>query len=489
MRALQSFAGLQGSLALPVLIYLAAVMLPITFQVGSLFITSVRLVLIVLILPLSAQLFMGRYGRVLLTDMMFFVHFLWIIVALAINNPAQVIQNAGSTGIEFIGGYVLARAYIRTPDDFAALIRTLAVIALCTFPFALYETATGQAIILKVLAALPGISSLRDIEIGRRMGLYRVQLVFAHPIHYGLFCTVALSLCFVGLKGIYGNTRRVLVAGVVGVSGLLALSSGALLAIVLQIMLIGWAWLFRNSVKRWLFLLGLFALMYMAISVLSNRPPMRVFMSYATFSAHTAYMRSIIFDWGMINVWAHPIFGLGLNEWVRASYMRSSTVDNFWLLTAMRYGIVGFGFLAVGYLVALWRIGQRDFESDPILWQFRRAWMFSFVGLTFTLCTVHIWHTIFSFVFFMFGAGMWMLTVPSQARAVQTTPAPRGGGPQNVGRDLAAVPKRGATLQRQTAAALPQTAPEPAPGSAVDANSPRSSALRYTRFPPKDTSR
>jgi len=42
----------------------------------------------------------------------------------------------------------------------------------------------------------------------------------------------------------------------------------------------------------------------------------------------------------------------------------------------------------------------------------RRAWGFSFVGLTFTLCTVHIWANIYSFVFFMFAAGVWMIKEP-----------------------------------------------------------------------------
>ena len=297
------------------------------------------------------------------------------------------------------------------------------MIAACTFPFAIYETITGQAIILKLLNSLPGISSLRDIEIGKRMGVYRVQLVFVHPIHYGLFCTVALAMCFVGLKGIYGTGRRLFLTMVVTVSGLLALSSGALLAVVLQVILISWAFVFRATPKRWVLLLGLFGVMYVAISLLSNRPPIRVFMSYATFSAHTAYWRSIIFDWGMINVWANPIFGLGLNDWVRPSYMGSGSMDNFWLLTAVRYGIPGFGFLAIGYAWALWKIGRRNFEADIVLWQFRRAWMFSFVGLTFTLCTVHIWHTIYSFVFFMFGTGMWMLTAEPKVQG--TTPTPQ----------------------------------------------------------------
>lgn len=462
-KALQGFDGLRSKLAWPVLFYFAAVMLPININLGSIYLTGVRIVLIVLIVPLTLQLIAGKYGKILPTDILFFLHFFWIIVALGVNNPNQVIQNAGATGIEFIGGYVLGRAYIRTAEDFAALVRTLAIVAFCTLPFALYEALTGHAIILNMLDKLPGSTSLRDLAIGKRMGLDRVQMVFSHPIHYGLFCSFALSMCFVGLKGLYSNGARWTISVVVAACGLLALSSGALLAIILQIGLIVWAAIFAGTRKRWLFLLGLFAIAYVLIDILSNRTPIMVFLSYATFSASTAYWRTLIFSYGMENVWAHPLFGLGLNDWARPSWMRSGSMDNFWLVMAVRYGIPGWAFITGGYVLALWKVGRRDFDSDLVLWQFRRAWMFGFVGLTFTLTTVHVWHTLYSFVFFMFGAGMWMLSVqPRHLGAVPAAdPSPRGrGGAQRRGGGAA------------PAAALVLTAdPEP-----VEKPSP------YTRF-------
>jgi hypothetical protein len=456
----QRLADLRVGIGVPILLYFLSVMLPISFKLGPLTMSGTRIILIVMFLPLVVQLCMGRFGRIILTDVLFLIHVIWMVVSLAINNPSQAISNAGSTGIEFIGGYALGRAYIRSAEDFSALIRLLAMIALCTFPFAVYETLTGHAIILDVLNKLPGINSLRDLAIGKRMGLDRVQLVFVHPIHYGLFCTIALSLCYIGLKGVYGNGRRLLVSMVVGLSGLLALSSGALLAIVMQLMLIVWALMFRSTKKRWVILLGVFALFYITVDLLSNRAPLNVFLSYATFSPATAYWRTIIFHWGMVNVWANPLFGLGLNDWVRPYWMYSGSMDNFWLVTAVRYGIPGFLTLAVGYGVALWKIGRRNFDSDEILWQFRRAWMFSFVGLTFTICTVHIWHTIYSFVFFMFGAGMWMLTAePKSATAENSSAEDRKTGP---------------VLRRASVVAdSPQTASGP----------------RYSRFPVKSQPR
>jgi hypothetical protein len=461
----------KARVALPVLLYFLAVLLPLKFPVGPIDMTGVRLVLILLVVPLTIQLAMGRYGRILATDILFFLHCAWIVVALAVNNPQQVVANAGSTGIEFLGGYLVGRAFIRTPGDFLGLIKLLALIGLCSLPFAIYETLSGTPIILRLLDAVPGTTTLRDLQIGMRLGLHRVQMVFVHPIHYGLFCTVALSLCYVGLKGIYSDTQRVIVTFTLGACGFLALSSGAFLAIVLQIMLIGWAFVFRSTPWRWWLLVGLFVLIYIGIALLSTRPPIRVFMTYATFSSHTAFWRGQIFEWGMVNVWANPIFGLGLNDWVRPRWMYSGSMDNFWLVMAVRYGIVGFGLLAAGYLIALWKMGRRDFENNRLLWQFRRAWMFSFVGLTFTLCTVHVWDTIYSVVFFMFGAGMWMLTTDADAGS----PAPAAGaGRRSAPRRGVAEPSLGAAPAADTAAAAP-------PPEGTEESAP--ATLRYTRFP------
>lgn len=425
------FAALRtarAGLALPVLIYLLAALLPLQASVGGLHMTSLRVVLLIMVLPLLYRLLAGHYGRVNLIDVMFLLHVGWMTVALAVNNPAQVVSNAGSTSVEFLGGYLIGRAFIRSREDFLALLKFLGLVVLCLFPFAVVEALTGTPPLLNLLGQIPGMSTMRISGAGPRMGLSRVQLVFAHPIHSGLFFAMLLPLFFVGMKTVWGDTRRMMIATLAAASGFLALSSGALLAMVLQLGLIIWAWVFRRTERRWLILLGMAVLAYIVVDLLSNRKPIDVFMTHATFSAHNAYWRSIIFDWGVANVLGDaergivgsPIFGLGLNDWIRPSYMSSGSMDNFWLVTAVRYGVPGLTFLAIGYLIGIWRVMRRDFDADPVLWQFRRAWIFAFVGLSFTLCTVHVWHTMYSLVFFFFGTGMWMLTAEPAARTQGT---------------------------------------------------------------------
>ena len=164
-----------------------------------------------------------------------------------------------------------------------------------------------------------------------------------------------------------------------------------------------------------------------------------VFLSYATFSPWNAYWRSFIFEFGMQNVWSHPWFGIGLtDEWARPAWMGPASVDNFWLVIAMRYGFPGIILLFLGFLPPLWTIGRRRFGVNGMVWRLRRAWVIVFVGLTLALATVDVWSTLFSFVFFLFGAGMWLVTTPQEAaestaalaRPNRDRPEHMGGDPQ-----------------------------------------------------------
>lgn len=392
--------------------------LPIQAEIGGLVFTTIRLFLLVVIIPLTFNLLSGRYGSVLVVDILFFLHMLWGTAALAVNNPDRVIAFMGSNSIEFIGGYVIARACIRNIEDFRRLCWLIICLILITLPLALYETLTGNPIIIRLIESMPGISSTTIANSAPRFGLERVQVFLPHPIHYGLFVSLILAIVFVGFKDRLSNMTRYTITFVVLACTMMSLSSGAVLAAFLQIGLIGWAWVFRKVGVRWIVFFGLCTVMYVVIDLLSNRTPIQVFLHYATFNSHNAYFRKIIFDWGIKNVWANPVFGIGLNDWERPVYMRSGSMDNFWLVMAVRYGLPGFLLLASGYLYGIWRVGRRNLNGDIPLLRLRQSWVIGMVGVTFSLTTVHVWGEIYSFIFFFFGAGMWMITAtPSSGEA------------------------------------------------------------------------
>ncbi|WP_178338695.1 O-antigen ligase family protein [Donghicola eburneus] len=345
-----------------------------------------------------------------MTDVLFVMHLCWVSLSLAVNNPASLVSATGSASVEFLGGYLIARASIRDQMSFGAFCRFFAAIVVLSLVPALIEALTGRALVPELIDRLPFFTASLPFEMDPRMGLHRVLVVFPHPILYGLVCSTAISLVWVGLKQDIKPTHRLRNAGLVSFATFLSLSSGALLAAALQFMLIGWQWVFRTVRARWLIFLGLLVLSYIVVDIASSRSPMRVFLTYATFSAHSAYTRLYIFDWGMVNVWTSPLFGIGLNDWVRPAYMGAS-VDNFWLLTTMRWGIPGFMTLAAGVLYLVLRVAFRPLPEGSSLADKRRAWVFTICGLCVTLTTVHVWAGSYSYIAFLFGAGAWFLSV------------------------------------------------------------------------------
>lgn len=438
-----------AKLALPVLLYMIFVVSPVEFSLGSLALTPIRVLLLALVVPLTLRLFSGQFGKVTAVDVLFFMHMTWATLAVAVNNPNRVIENVGSAAVEFLGGYLVGRAYIRTPEQFMAMIKLFVVIVAILLPFGIPELFSGKPVVPTFIDSLPGFSSAEDINNPPRMGFERVQNVFDHPIHYGLYCSVAFTLLILGLHGQLSYMKRAFWASFILAGVLISLSSGAILPIILQVFLLGWAIVFRRVQRKWLLLLALFAVVYVAIDVMSNRTPTKVFMTYATFSPQTAYYRANINEWGMVNVRQNPIFGLGLRNWIRPAYMQRGSVDNYWLVMAMKYGIPGFLLIAAGYIAGLFLVGLAKLDASPLASRLRLAWMITFCGMSFTLVTVHVWSTMYSFVFFLFGTGMWLIDYKG------TDGGAGGAGPA----PGTASPARTLTYRRAHAAAPPRETP------------------------------
>lgn len=406
-----------GRLSVAVALYFLMIALPIQFNLGPVFMTGIRAVLLVTIVPLTIRLFSGQLGRVLPTDVLLLIYSVWCILVLLINSPSYAVSFGGSYVLEVYGSYLLARNYIRTPEQFRAMCRGLFAVLIFTLPFAIYETQTGRALIPTFISKLPGVYSWGDFYnflAGRRLGLERSQVIFSHPIHYGLFCASLISLALVAFKGLVGAPRRYMLGLLVCVGVICSVSSGAILPMFLQIGLMFWAWTFSRARHRWVILCGLVSLCYVVVDMLSNRTPVTVFLSYAALSAETSYGRIYIFEWGMNNVWKNPYFGIGMNDWERPSW-KSASMDNFWLLTTVRYGIPGFLLLSTAYLAVVWKAMRRDFGDSGPTWQFRRAWVFLQVGMILTLCTVDVWSTALSYVFFLLGSGAWLVSTQPDA--------------------------------------------------------------------------
>jgi hypothetical protein len=230
----------------------------------------------------------------------------------------------------------------------------------------------------------------------------RTMASFEHPILFGLFCSIGFANVFY----LYHEQvlKRIGLTAFVTFMTFMSLSSGPLLSVVLQSGMIAWN---KITNGRWGLLIVLTIIAYIVVDLLSNRTPITILISYVTFDAHTAWIRVAQWDHGAANVLANPVFGLGVSAtWDRPSWLTGS-VDNFWLVIAMRHGLPGIALLLGAIAVGIWRIVRaRGLGAEAEIC--RTGYMITLVGVLITLATVHVWGAVSVFVMFYLGAGQWL---------------------------------------------------------------------------------
>lgn len=414
------FGELSSAMSGTVLIlYAISITWPIKFQIGPLFITFSRIMIIALMATMVLRLISGRYGGIKAPDYLIVIYLIWSFIAMSVNHGMiNVIESSGMYFIETFGAYLIGRIFIRNAQDFYTFIRYLVISILISIPFVLVELFSGEPFLVDLLRSvnpLPGIFKFAEtIDYPTRLGLHRVQYTLPHPILFGMFCSslVALTLMVMSYQATLGKTS--FWTGVVIFGTLAALSSAGWLSAMLQIAILVYERMTRFIMKyRWKLILFGFIGLYIFLEIFSNRDPLVVMSTAFALNKQTAYMRILIFEHGMNNVWANPIFGIGNNDWVRDAWMPPS-VDNHWLLTAMRYGFPGFFLMVISIAPAIYSVGRSNVADNPVLRACKMGYMACMIGWIITMCTVWISVEINSLFMTMLGAGYW---IADQARA------------------------------------------------------------------------
>ncbi len=395
-----------------VALFFVGMMLPTSVSVsaGGLRLSVYRVVLLLAFIPMLVMLVGGKRGKMHVFDGLVAAHSIWALLALiAWGGLGQGIESGGIYIIEFAGSYLLGRLFIRSYEDFAAMARAYVIIVVGTLLFTIPEALTGKHILYDTLAGATGGPPAPFIE--PRMGLARTFGPFDHPILYGVFCAAAFSMAYfvVAERRLTNFKGMGLVMGV-GVATFLSASGGPYVVLMMQGFVAGWQRVLGDIQGRWKMLFGLFAIIYLSIDLFSNRTPFHVFVTYFTFSTVSAYNRILIFEYGMAEVWRHPLLGIGLGDWVRPVWM-SDSMDNFWLLIAVRYGIPAWLFLVALMGGLIWAVAQRK-DFPPEWKRARHAWAFTLFGITVAAATVHLWNALFVLFIFIIGSGAWMYDTP-----------------------------------------------------------------------------
>ncbi|MEM9359014.1 MAG: O-antigen ligase family protein [Pseudomonadota bacterium] len=236
-----------------------------------------------------------------------------------------------------------------------------------------------------------------------RLNLERAYGPFEHPIHYGFYYSALFGM-ILSLRGAAIDKALRMTTIIVGV--FCSLSSGPLLSLVLQLVMKVWDISTRWLKYRWKILSLLAILLYLFIDLFSNRTPFHVLVSYATLRTASAFNRIHIWNWGTASVENNPVFGIGLNEWERAPWM-SSSMDNFWLLTAVRYGLPALICLALAIFTLCCQLSRASNLSNQDQ-AYRRGWAISVTAVIIAGCTVHFWNSLYCLFFVILGSSAWI---------------------------------------------------------------------------------
>jgi hypothetical protein len=381
---------------------------PIFFSLAGLHLSFSRLLLMVLFPYLFFQVYSGKCGGVRWIDIGMLLFVIALAASIFVNNRNVFVTFVGSNVIIILGGYMAGRVFIRGPGSFTGFIKLFGFVLLFTLPFAVCESQTSVMVIPRLLDKLPIISSSQDTNYLPRHGLFRVQVLFTHPIHYGLFASMCFSLIYVGLRNSISTSARLGWTLCVAACCFSSVSSGPFLAMLAQVALIFYAWVASGLRHKWRVLIGSFVVIYTILELMSSRSAFFAIAERLAFNSHTAYVRRVLLDYGLAQVGRTPFLGVGYNKWDLPSYM-SGSLDNYWLMTALVYGIPAFVFLFSAFIVTLIKAGGRDFSASSLVTDLRLAWSLVIASLILTLSTVAIWSDIATLVFLFLGSGAWLL--------------------------------------------------------------------------------
>ncbi|MGD9785598.1 MAG: O-antigen ligase family protein [Hyphomicrobiaceae bacterium] len=394
------------AIPIPILLVVISFLCPTEF---SLYLGGLRLpphrVALLLLLPLALfRMISARDQRIRIFDVLILLYGLSAVTVYWLHTGQEGFVYGGSLALEALGGYFIARAFVRTREQLVASLKIVMAAILCAAFVALPETLLGQLFTHDLLKSLTGYAHPTSVE--TRLGLTRAYGTFDHPIHYGTFCAALFALFWYAELH---HTRRHVRAGMVGAATFLGLSSAPMLCLGLQGGMLVWDKATRRIQARGMLTLAAIAGLYLGMSLVATRTPIEFIATGMTLDPWTGFYRLQIWTHGMENVFANPWIGIGLNDWARPWWMISDTVDAFWLVIAMRQGIPSFLILAMGIaLLARGVLKRRHRHADPHVRRIALGWMMSLIALSLVGATVHYWNVLHAYYFFFLGLGGWI---------------------------------------------------------------------------------
>ncbi|WP_340588364.1 O-antigen ligase family protein [Erythrobacter alti] len=366
-------------------------------NLGGFVLPPYRLLLIPATIFIIRELLTGR-TRFRSPDMLVVIAVLWIGIAL-INTMGmnRMAPGAGAQFIDIALAYFLARTTIKSPRDMRLLL-IYSVPGLFLAAMSIIAESVSHRIIVQSFAgSLLGGGFLGENTV--RLGLLRAPGPFPHAILAGLFLSSFLPLFF--LSRLRGMPRFLGILA--ALASFFTVSSAAILALVVGLVLLGYDWITRVvDFLTWRIFLIFAGITFFVLEFATQGGAISIISRVAALNSWNAFYRTLIWRYGSESVQNYPIFGIGYNEWVRPMWMTSS-VDNFWLMLAMQYGLITPIALLVAVLIATVTVARSSPHLNEADLMMKRGVAMALVIFTFGIYSVSVWLSAQVWYFMLLG--------------------------------------------------------------------------------------
>lgn len=374
---------------------LGGMLLPasMTFFLGDAKFYPGRLVIFLLLLP--APLFLFKKGRrPVLCDFFAFAMSAWIIGVTLFAGRYGSLSSAAAMVIEFLGGYVVARAYLFGRPALGVFVQTLKIVIGIMIAIAVLEHLTGRLITNDIVSALSGQQLKTTAEV--REGWVRAISTFPHPILYGTFCVVA------GVIFLYAErsaSSRTFYVALCFFGCALAMSSAPLLSFFIAISVYCYGKVMKPYSWRWKALASIIGACLVAIFLLTNNPTSWI-VEHMTLDPSTGYFRKAAWQRALYNIDLSPLTGYGFDEVGDPNeFFDRASVDSVWLVLALRFGYPVMILLLLTNVSSFYGFGRKTAgrTNSPYMDNMRTAFTLAVVVFMLAGLTVHYWNAIWIF--------------------------------------------------------------------------------------------
>lgn len=389
-------------------------------QLGDLVLPPYRLFLIPAFFFVVARIASGSF-RLTMPDMLVAAAAGWIFLALAVTmGPARSINSGGAQFIDIALSYLFARCAFASLRDLRIFLLLMAPALLATGLLMAVES-VGQRYYGQTLAgSLVGRPlDTQGLGFDIRLGLMRAPGPFPHPILAGIFLGSFLALfAFSGLRG----WPRI--AGIAAaICSIFSISSAAFLALAAGLALM----VYDRVVERignlsWRLFIAGFGIILFVAQFATQSGAIGLLTRFGSINEWSAYYRRLIWRFGSESVVANPLFGIGYADWDRPSWMTSS-VDNFWLLLAMQFGLLPAIALLAAAVLAVVQAGRASAAYNVLDRRLMRALAISLGLFALGAFSVSLWLSAQVWFFMLLGIVVTLSSMPALRLPVRTPAA------------------------------------------------------------------